>query len=259
MNFMEFKDEAAKLLNLNLDGYKLKRVKRRTKSLMRRHEIDDFEECLKLLKNDDEFRAAYLNHFTINTSEFFRNPKSFDYLKEEVLPELLDKNRKVKIWSAPCSDGSEPYTMAIIMKEMGVEERRFKILASDIDPDILSTAAEGVYPKKALKNMPDDIKDKYFKSAGDADEFRLSSRIKNLVEFEEKDLINERYTSGWHLILSRNFFIYLTKGLKEQLTEKFVSVLNSGGYLFLGNTEFIFNPNKFNLEKIHLSFYQKKK
>lgn len=259
MDFMEFKDRAAELLNLNLDGYKLKRVKRRTNSLMRRHDIEDYKECLDLLEHDREFKAAYMNHFTINTSEFFRNPDSFAYLQEELLPEILSEKDKIKIWSAPCSNGSEPYTVAIILKELGIAENRFSILASDIDPEILEDASRGIYPRKALENMSDDLIEKYFTPANqEKNQYKLSSRIKNLVEFEEKDLINERYQSNWDLIMSRNFFIYLTKELKSKLTEKFVDSLKTGGYLFLGNTEFIFNPNQFNLKKVNLSFYRKK-
>ncbi len=259
MDFMEFKDQAAELLNLNLDGYKLKRVKRRTNSLMRRHDIDDYKECLDLLENDREFKAAYMNHFTINTSEFFRNPDSFEYMQEELLPKILSEKNKIKIWSAPCSNGSEPYTLAIILKELGVDENSFSLLASDIDPEILEDASRAVYPQKALENMSQELIDKYFSPVDNKkDSYKLSPRIKKLVNFEEKDLINERYESNWDIILSRNFFIYLTKELKGKLTEKFVSSLNPGGYLFLGNTEFIFNPGKYDLEKVHLSFYRKK-
>lgn len=260
MDFMEFKDEAAELLNLNLDGYKLKRVKRRTNSLMRRQDVDDYEECLKLLETDSEFRSAYMNHFTINTSEFFRNPDSFQYMREEILPDLISNQKNLKIWSAPCSNGSEPYTIAIQLLEMGVDPGRFTLLASDIDPGILKTASRGVFPAKALKNMSEYLKEKYFSSLEEHDDrYQLSQEIIDLVEFEKKDLINDSYRSGWDLILSRNFFIYLTRELKEELTEKFVSALRPGGYLFLGNTEFIFNPGDYDLDKVHLSFYRKQR
>ncbi len=88
--------------------------------------------------------------------------------------------------------------------------------------------------------------------------FNYQEKLKKAVRFEKKDLINESYSSNWDLILSRNFFIYLTKEQKDILTEKFTENLKDNGYLFLGNTEFIFNPGKFNLDKINLSFYQKK-
>ncbi len=260
MDFNNFKNEAASLLNINFDGYKLKRVQRRTDSLMRRHNIEDYKECINKLKKDDSFKDAYLNHFTINTSEFFRNPKSFKYLEDEILPALINKsNDKLKIWSAPCSNGSEPYTIAIILHELGLKEREYEILASDLDKEILETAKGACYSSNSLKNVPDKYMNKYFDPVKDEkDLFQLSRKIRGSVKFEKKDLINGRYSSGWDLILSRNFFIYLTKEQKDILTEKFTENLKESGYLFLGNTEFIFNPGKFNLDKINLSFYQKK-
>ncbi len=260
MDFESFKNEAADLLNINFDGYKLKRVQRRTDSLMRRHNVDDYQECINKLKKDNSFRDAYLNHFTINTSEFFRNPKSFDYLKEQVLPDIIKKNNnRIKIWSAPCSNGSEPYSIAIILTELGLSDSDFEILASDLDKEILQTAKKAHYSSNSLKSLPDKLMDKYFSPVpGEKDLFQLSKEIKRKVKFEKKDLINDSYSSGWDLILSRNFFIYLTKEQKEILTDKFAKNLKNKGYLFLGNTEFIFNPDKFNLDKINLSFYQKK-
>lgn len=258
LTFDEFKDRAAELLNINLDGYKIKRVKRRTDSLMRRHDVKNYSECLELLQKDPDFKALYLGHFTINTSEFFRNPKNFEYLKTDVLPPLLERKDRIKIWSAPCSNGSEPYTVAIILNELGVKRSRFKILASDLDPDILEIARRGVYGQNSLKNVPPKILDKYFNPAGkNSGDYKLSRNIISQVTLEEKDLIYDKYQKDWDIILSRNFFIYLTKELKDKLTEKFASVLNKKGYLFLGNTEFIFNAGKFGLKKEHFSFYRK--
>lgn len=256
ITFTEFKDQAKNILNIDLDGYKLDRVERRTKSLMRRYQVEDFDQCLSLIRNDSEFKEAYLNHFTINTSEFFRNPENFEFLKNDIFPKLFAEKRKVNIWSAPCSNGSEPYTLAIILKELGIDASRFNIYATDLDHTILDTARRGEYKENSLKNVSDKLLTKYFKESDDGKTFALSSEIKNLVKFEQKDLINARFKSDWDLILSRNFFIYLTKDMKDQLIEKFTAVLNSGGYFFLGNTEYIFSPEKYGLEKIFQSFYQ---
>jgi len=257
MNFNEFKDDASNILNINLSGYKIKRVKRRTNSLMRRHGVDDYKECLHLLKNDPEFKAAYLNHFTINTSEFFRNPDTFDYLKNEILPKLLEKENTVNIWSAPCSNGSEPYTISIILHELGIKRSRYNILASDLDEKIIGTAKNGLYGNSSLKNVSNNLLKKYFEKLPGENKYQLDKEIINDVDFEKKDLINDKFQKNWHLILSRNFFIYLTKEVKKELTEKFISVLNEGGYFFLGNTEFLFNPGRYGLNKEYLSFYRK--
>ena len=256
ITFTEFKNQAKKILNIDLDGYKLDRVKRRTKSLMRRYQVEDFDECIDLIKHDTEFKEAYLNHFTINTSEFFRNPENFEFLESNVFPRLFQENRNVKIWSAPCSNGSEPYTLAIILKEMGISPSKFEIYATDLDHTILNTARRGKYKKNSLKNVSDNLLNKYFKENTDGKTYSLSSKIKRMVNFEQKDLINARFKNNWDLILSRNFFIYLTKDMKDQLIKKFTSVLNPGGYFFLGNTEYIFSPKKYGLEKIFQSFYK---
>ena len=258
LSFDQFKDEAKKILNINLDGYKIKRVKRRTDSLMRRKNIKNYSQCLSKLKNDPKFKARYIGHFTINTSEFYRNPKNFTYLQKEILPELLEQKQNIKIWSAPCSNGSEPYTIAIILSELGIKSSRYKILGSDLDPEILKTARKGIYTQNSLKKVPDKILNKYFSPSNDNNNaYKLTNDIKNKVEFEKKDLINEKYKKNWDLILCRNFFIYLTKELKEKLTFKFYKNLNNNGYFFLGNTEFIFSPEKYGFEKTNLSFYKK--
>ncbi len=258
MDFDEFKDRAAEILNIKLDGYKIKRVKRRTDSLMRRRNIESYNQCLALIKNDIKFRRDYINHFTINTSEFYRNPGNYKYLQEKILPILLAENNKIKIWSAPCSNGSEPYTVAIILNELGVNKSQYEILGSDLDPDIISAAKRGIYNKNAVKDVPPVVRKKYFDIIDEKEkEYRLAEKIKKMVTFEEKDLIYGEYKKDWDLIISRNFFIYLTKELKEKIIKKFVSVLKKDGYLFLGNTEFIFGPDKYGLKKDNFSFYKK--
>lgn len=257
--FQNFKQKASEILNLDLDGYKEKRIERRTKSLMKRYDINNFKDCANRLKKDISFREAYLNHFTINTSEFFRNPKNYVYLKEEIIPKLLEKSRKINIWSAPCSNGSEPYTIAIILEEMGINSRNYNILGSDLDPEILSTAKKGIYSESSIKNVPKDIFNKYFKEKdGQFKRYELSPKIKRKVKFEQKDLINGEFKKDdWDLIISRNFFIYLTKEYKRIMVKKFTDVLKEERYFFIGSTEFIFGSEEFNLEKENLSFYKK--
>jgi len=213
MNFDQFKDKAAKILNIKLDGYKIKRVKRRTDSLMRRRDVDDYRECLALIKNDLNFRRAYINHFTINTSEFYRNPKNYQHLQDKILPELLAKNNKLKIWSAPCSNGSEPYTVAIILTEMGISSSRYEILASDLDPDIISDARRGLYKENAVKDVPDSILKKYFTINDNSDKL-----------FPEPDSLNE-ISSDYNGLTTTKAVILLSKILLKQNSK--IKELNS--------------------------------
>ncbi len=260
LTFEEFKDKAISVLNLNLDGYKIKRIKRRTKSLMRRQNIDEYASFLKLLKSNQKFRSQYINHLTINTSEFFRNPKIFTYFEEKVLPELFARKEQINIWSAPCSDGSEPYSIALILKKMKIAPAKFKILGSDINSEILRTAEKATYKETHIKNVPAELLENYFceqKQKNGNKLYKLKNNIKRLVDFEKKDLINDNFQKQWDIIFSRNFFIYLTKKMKIKIMSKFIDSLNREGYLLLGNTEFIFNSHKYGLQKEKLSFYKK--
>lgn len=256
MNFTKFKDHVSRELNLHLDSYKLDRVERRILSLMRRHQIDSYNECYHKICRDPNFKEAFINHFTINTSEFFRNPSSFAFLKEHVLPLLFQQKKKVHIWSAACSFGAEPYSVAILLEEQGVKPHSYKLVATDLDRSILEAAKEGLYNSQALLRMEKELIDKYFIVQGE-DAFQVNPTIRSLVSFQYQDLLKDSFTTGWDLIICRNFFIYLTKEGKDTLTHRFVKTLNTGGILFLGNTEFIFDPPRYNLEKLHSSFYKK--
>ncbi|MCK8824973.1 CheR family methyltransferase [Fuchsiella alkaliacetigena] len=253
LKFAEFKDKASKTLNINLDSYKEKRVKRRINSLMDKSDVKDYDECLNLLKTDAEFKKKFLSHFTINTSEFFRNPKNFKYLQDEVLPKLLKEKKQIKIWSAACSDGSEPYTLAIILNEMNVKSDRFQIQATDLDREILKKAKEGIYNENSVKKVEDKILNKYFTAQDD--KYILTNDIKNKVKFKQHNLLLDNYGSNWDLILCRNVFIYFTKEVKDTITQKLSNALRKDGYLFLGNTEYLLQPDKYNLKKDYTSFY----
>ncbi|MGM0471312.1 MAG: CheR family methyltransferase [Bacillota bacterium] len=255
LKFDKFREKVSRNINIDLSSYKEKRVKRRINSLMDRHDITDYDECLKLLKSDANFKEQFLDHFTINTSEFYRNPKNFKYLKEDIFPRLFDQNHKVKIWSAACSIGAEAYTLAIMLKEAGFSSNRYEIVATDIDRNILKQARRGVYNKNSIKKVNDRILNKYFTVRDD--EYHISSQIKSQVQFKHHNLLNDPYQSNWNLILCRNVFIYFTREIKDKITEKLSQALAKDGFLFLGNTEYLLQPNKFNLEKEHTSFYQR--
>lgn len=255
MHFSEFMDKASAVLNLDLNSYKSSRVQRRVDGLMRRYNITGYERCYQRLKQDDDFKKAFINHFTINTSEFFRNPDTFILLKTKILPQLLANNERIKIWSAACSIGAEPYSIAIYLDEMKVNPAKYRIIGTDLDPEILQQARKGHYKENNLKQVPRDTLTRYFQKHGD--KYALSPSILERVEFHEQDLLSARFSPGWDLIVCRNFMIYLGNEVKDKLIKKFVAALKPGGVLFVGNAEFIFKPIAFGLEKIQTSFYKK--
>lgn len=255
MNFKDFKDKISRQIDVDLNSYKEKRVKRRVNNLMKKNNLKDYQTCLNQVSNDNQFKQDFLEHMTINTSEFFRNPANFEYLKNKILPSLLDKKNKIKIWSAASSNGCEAHTVAIILNELGINPNRYELKATDIDPSILKEAKAGKYKKNALKKVDDRIISKYFTKTGDY--YQLDRKIMSQVKFGKLNLLEDRYDRNIDLILCRNVFIYFTKPIKDELTAKLSDSLVNDGILFLGNTEYLLQPSKFNLEKIYTSFYQK--
>ncbi|MGM0501085.1 MAG: CheR family methyltransferase [Bacillota bacterium] len=255
MNFADFKNKVSRLINIDLSSYKNKRVERRSKNLMRKYNIRSYNDYFKKIKNDREFNREFIEHMMINTSEFFRNPKNYEYLKNNILPELFEKNNKIKIWSAASSNGCEAYTIAIILKELGIKSNRYQVKATDIDPGILQEAKEAKYKENALKNVDDKLIKKYFDKKDKL--YHLKSNIKKEVNFSRINLLEDSYDSNINLILCRNVFIYFTKPVKDRLTQKLSNALSNDGVLFLGNTEYLLQPDKFGLNKIHTSFYRK--
>ena len=253
--FEDFKDKVSRLINIDLSSYKEKRVERRSKNLMRKYNIDDYDQYINKIKNDRDFNREFIEHMMINTSEFFRNPENYEFLQKEILPKLFKNNNKVKIWSAASSNGCEAYTLAIILTEMGIKPNQYQLKATDIDPGILKEAKEGKYKENALKNVDDKLIQKYFTKEDKY--YQISSEIKNKVHFSKLNLLEDNYDSNINLILCRNVFIYFTKPVKDRLTQKLSDALSKDGILFLGNTEYLLQPSKFNLNKIHTSFYQK--
>ncbi|MBQ9615691.1 MAG: protein-glutamate O-methyltransferase CheR, partial [Selenomonadaceae bacterium] len=204
-------------------------------------------------KNKDDF-AEFIEYLTINVSEFFRTPEKFSKLETDVIPDLLKRSPKLNIWSAGCSIGAEPYSLSIIMKEMtpGVKHR---ILASDLDIEILAKAKRGVYTDNELKSMAADRKKKYFDLVDG--KYAVKPEIKSVIEFKRHNLLKDPFESGFDLILCRNVVIYFTEEAKDQLYANFFKALKPGGILFVGATEAILNFRKLGYTSFQPFFYQR--
>jgi chemotaxis protein methyltransferase CheR len=251
-----FKKKIKMLLDIDLDGYKSHQVKRRIGVLMDKVGAKDFVTFYYKLEKDVYLQKEFLDRLTINVSEFFRNPEQFEMLKNRFIPLLLKRFNVLNIWSAGCSYGAEPYSIAIILDELRVKS--FNIIATDIDQKVLSRAKEGVFKGEELKNVSSQRLMRYFIKDGE-DSYRIKDPIPSLVKFSYLDLLKDPYPRDMNLIICRNVIIYFTQDAREYVFKNFGENLKIGGILFLGNTERIFQPERYRLKPIELFFYERVK
>ena len=250
-----FKKKLNDRTGIDLQLYKEPQMRRRIGNLVTRAEMNSYVAYFdKVSKSKEEF-AEFIEYLTINVSEFFRNPDKFDIVEKDVIPYLLKRSQKLNIWSAGCSIGAEPYTLSIIMKEL-TPNVRHRILASDLDIDILAKAKKGVYTDSEIKAMRPDRKQKYFTKTAD-DKFAVKPEIKSVVEFKRHNLLKDKFETGFDLILCRNVVIYFTEEAKDQLYTNFFNSLKPGGILFVGATEAILNYRKMGYKSYTAFFYQR--
>lgn len=254
MDLVDFEHWVLKEFNINLSAYKSNQLHRRILSLMSRVGVSTVDEYVELLKKDKMQKQKFLDFITINVTEFFRNPDLFEELKEKIKSDLLSPGKQLKIWSAACSTGAEPYTLAIIMDNL-TPSSKHKILATDIDTTILEKAQRGEYGAAEIKNVKKEYLERYFTQEGE--NYNISSKIKNMVSFKKHDLILENYESDFDLIVCRNVVIYFNQDVKDQIYKKFSQSLKKGGLLFVGATESIYNYREYGFEKASTFIYKK--
>ncbi len=255
-DYISFKADVYKLTNINLDYYKERQMKRRIDSLIDRElGTDDYQGFFKKMKVDTELRDKFVNYLTINVSEFYRNPSQWEMFENDILPALIkNQSGNLRIWSAACSTGDEPYTLAMVISKH-IPISQISIFATDIDEEVLRFAKEGRYTKRSLGGMPKDMLDKYFSLKDD--EYVISDKIKACVEFKKHNLLEDRYPSNMDLIVCRNVVIYFTEDAKTLVYSNFNRALKSRGMLFIGNTEQIVKSKELGFD-IYKSFFYKK-
>ena len=242
-----FKKKLDDKTGIDLDLYKEAQMRRRIGNLVDRSDVDSYVAYFNKVSQSREEFASFIEYLTINVSEFFRNPDKFDIVEKDVLPMLLKKSPKLNIWSAGCSIGAEPYTLAIILKEM-TPNVKHRILATDLDIEILAKAKKGVYTDAEIK--------KYFDKTPDG-KFAVKPEIKSMVEFKQHNLLKDSYEKNFNLIVNRNVVIYFTEDAKTQMYSGFLESLVPGGILFVGATESILNYRQIGFSSYKAFFYQK--
>ncbi len=224
-------------------GYKRASLMRRVERRMDVIGVEDFATYRDYLEvHPDEF--AYLfNTILSNVSSFFRDPKAWGFLAEEIIPTIIERKvagGEIRVWSAGCSAGEEPYTLAMVFGEaLGVEEaaRRVKIYATDVDEEALAQARQGGYQPEITEPVPEGLRDKYFELSGGRYVFR--GDLRRAVIFGRHDLIQDAPISRLDLLVCRNTLIYLNAETQRQVLARFHFALNDDGFLFLGRAEML--------------------
>lgn len=241
-------------LNLELSGYKQKQLQRRITTVMKKSGAENLKAYAQAIKENEETRQAFLDYITINVTEFYRNPAIFSEFEELLVDQLAPKFPRLKIWSAACSTGAEPYSVAMILKKNHLLDKS-TIIGTDLDLKILEKAQEGKYTALEVKNVADPEKRRYFKKE---DRFYfLSDEIKQLVQFKPHDLILDSYEKGYQVIICRNVTIYFEETVKNSIYKKMSESLVAGGLLFIGATETIQKPELYGLKKVGSFIYEK--
>jgi len=256
-DFEVFRRRAYTITGLDLTSYKAPQMHRRLSSLLTRLNVRGFAEYARLLENDLERRQEFRDYVTINVSEFFRDSDRFSDFERRVLPELLANSANVRVWSAGCSIGAEPYSLGILLSELG-PGRTHRILATDIDQTIIDRAKAGTgYSAADIRNVGTERMKHWFVAEPNG-RYSVGPALRGMIRFAKHDLLRDEPPFGpFDLIACRNVVIYFTEAAKDRIFRGFVDTLRPGGVLFVGGTEAIMRPQVFSLSVMSPGFYRK--
>ena len=250
-----FIKEVEKLTQIDLSAYKENQMKRRIDALIAKHKIDGYEPYVRVLKTDKVKYDEFVDYITINVSEFYRNPEQWKVLTEKVFPDLIKNfGQTLKIWSAACSTGDEPYSLVMALSDF-VPLNRIQIMATDINDLVIEKAKIGLYSEKSIASVPEDKKKEFFTKNGNF--YQISDKVKRCVTFKQHNLLKDPYPTGMHLIVCRNVLIYFTEEAKDEVFEKYYRSLADEGILFIGSTEQILRYRDMGYKRLDSFFYRK--
>ncbi|WP_210259094.1 protein-glutamate O-methyltransferase CheR [Agrobacterium sp. a22-2] len=209
-------------------------------------------------------RREMLSHLTTNFTRFFRENHHFEHLKTDVLPELINRAKaggRVRIWSAACSDGQEPYSIALTVLSMmpNAADYDFRILATDIDPKILALARAGIYDEAALETVSPAMRKQWFKEVDvqGRRKYQVDDRVKRLITYNELNLMAQWPFKGpFDIIFCRNVVIYFDEPTQMKIWSRFAGLLPEGGHLYIGHSERVSGDAKNLFDNIGITTYR---
>lgn len=227
---------------IDFSQYKMPTILRRLGRQMKAAHCNSIAEYMRYLNSHPDAYQHLVGSFLIKVTGFFRDPSLYKHLREQALPEIIERARAsradIRVWSAGCATGEEPYSVAILLAELlgdEISEFNVRIFATDLDSDSIVFARRGLYSAAALSNVPPEIVKKYFTSTEDG--YQIRKQVRNLTVFGEYDLGQRAPFPRIDLILCRNVLIYFTKELQQRTLQIFAFSLRDGGYLVLGKAE----------------------
>ena len=242
------------LLGIDLNRYRPAQVWRRVNGFAAARGMPDADELMIRIRNDAALRQTFLDMLTINVSEFFRNPEVWQALAEQYLQPMLGSQDTVKIWSAGCSLGFEPFTIAMLTREIA-PLAGVKILATDVDETSLSKARKGTFTEAQMTGVSPARRRRFFRLTDG--KWQVQPEIQAPITFRRQDLVTDPCEGPFNIVVCRNVVIYFTEQAKADLYGRFRDCLRPGGILFLGATEAIPSARAFGLVPAGLSFYKR--
>lgn len=224
--------------------------------------LRSFREYCALVEDSNQVdeRQAMMAALTTNVTRYFREPHHFDHLRDHVLPRLVERAKRggrIRLWSAACSNGQEPYSMAITLLSALPDAANLdvKILATDIDPNMIAEGKAGIYREDAVAPVPLDLRRRWFKKAG-PDRWEVADELRALVAFRELNLIGEWPMRGkFDAIFCRNVVIYFDEPTQERIWSRFAPMLEPGGTLYIGHSERVTGPAANIFQTVGLTTY----
>ena len=214
--------------------------------------LRSFREYCALVEDSQQVdeRQAMMAALTTNVTRYFREPHHFDHLRDQVLPKLVERAKRggrIRLWSAACSNGQEPYSMAITVLAALPDAANLdvKILATDIDPNMVAEGRAGIYREEAVEPVPLDLRRRWFKkvSVGSDNRWEVADELRTLVSFRELNLIGDWPMKGkFDAIFCRNVVIYFDEPTQERIWSRFAPMLETGGTLYIGHSERVTGP-----------------
>jgi chemotaxis methyl-accepting protein methylase len=256
-NLLEYINETR---GIDFSLYRQATIRRKLAGRMQETGNNDLREYLDYLRSHPQEMQNIVAALTIKVSNFFRNPLVFELLFSNILPELINDFRFINAWSIGCANAEEPYSLAIILRELLKKENNpvtVRIQGTDIDSKAIENALKGVYPGGELEDVKKKYMDSFFENVpkpheeftGGEQSFRIKYEIKEMVSLECDDIITRLKTktgryNHYNLIFCRNMLIYLNRPLQEEILLKLMEMLYENGYLIIGASETLPEPVK---------------